>query len=75
MYKRQDITSIDANNGSIDIDLSEEELVNRRKQWIRPKTDYNSGTLWKYSKQVGPARYGAVTHPGAKDETHCFADI
>ncbi len=70
-----DIISIDANNGSIDIDLSEEELVNRKKQWIRPKTDYNSGTLWKYSKQVGPARYGAVTHPGAKDETHCFADI
>ena len=70
-----DIISIDANNGSIDIDLSQEELVNRKKQWIRPKTDYNSGTLWKYSKQVGPARYGAVTHPGAKDETHCFADI
>ena len=70
-----DIISIDANNGSIDVDLSKEELVNRRKQWIRPKTDYNSGTLWKYSKQVGPARYGAVTHPGAKDETHCFADI
>ena len=70
-----DIISIDANNGSIDVDLSEEELVNRKKQWIKPKTDYNSGTLWKYSKQVGPARYGAVTHPGAKDETHCFADI
>ena len=70
-----DIISIDANNGSIDVDLSKEELVNRRKQWTRPKTDYNSGTLWKYSKQVGPARYGAVTHPGAKDETHCFADI
>ena len=70
-----DIISINANNGSIDVDLSKEELVNRRKQWTRPKTDYNSGTLWKYSKQVGPARYGAVTHPGAKDETHCFADI
>ena len=70
-----DIISIDANNGSIDVDLSKEELVNRRKQWTKPKTDYNSGTLWKYSKQVGPARYGAVTHPGAKDETHCFADI
>ena len=70
-----DIISINANNGSIDVDLSKEELVNRRKQWTRPKTDYNSGTLWKYSMQVGPARYGAVTHPGAKDETHCFADI
>ena len=73
--KRGTNLAIDANNGSIDVDLSKEELVNRRKQWTRPKTDYNSGTLWKYSKQVGPARYGAVTHPGAKDETHCFADI
>jgi hypothetical protein len=23
---------------------------------------------------VGPARYGAVTHPGAKAETHVYAD-
>ena len=66
---------IDANEGTIDVDLSEDELESRKKQWIKPKTDYNSGTLWKYSNQVGPARYGAVTHPGAKEETHCYADI
>ena len=70
-----DIISIDADKGTIDIELSEEELKRRRKKWNRPKTDYNSGTLWKYAEQVGPARYGAVTHPGARDETHCYADI
>ena len=70
-----DIISIDADKGTIDIELSEEELKRRRKKWKRPKTDYNSGTLWKYAEQVGPARYGAVTHPGARDETHCYADI
>ena len=75
LIKDGDIVSIDANEGTIDVDLSEDELESRKKQWIKPKTDYNSGTLWKYSNQVGPARYGAVTHPGAKEETHCYADI
>ena len=70
-----DIISIDADAGTIEVDLTKEELSKRKKQWVKPKTDYNSGTLWKYSRQVGPARYGAVTHPGAKEETHCYADI
>ena len=75
LIKDGDIISIDADAGTIEVDLTKEELSKREKQWIKPKTDYNSGTLWKYSRQVGPARYGAVTHPGAKEETHCYADI
>ena len=75
LIKDGDIISIDADSGTIEVDLTKEELSKRKKQWVKPKTDYNSGTLWKYSLQVGPARYGAVTHPGAKEETHCYADI
>ena len=75
LIKDGDIISIDADSGTIEVDLTKEELSKREKQWVKPKTDYNSGTLWKYSLQVGPARYGAVTHPGAKEETHCYADI
>ena len=75
LIKDGDIISIDADAGNIEVDLTKEELSKRKKQWVKPKTDYNSGTLWKYSLQVGPARYGAVTHPGAKEETHCYADI
>tara|TARA_B100000029_G_scaffold185706_1_gene183162 strand:+ start:660 stop:2384 length:1725 start_codon:yes stop_codon:yes gene_type:complete len=75
LVKDGDIITIDAELGTIDIDVSKEELESRKKKWVKPKTDYNTGTLWKYSKQVGPARYGAVTHPGAKEETHCYADI
>ncbi|MBJ65507.1 MAG: dihydroxy-acid dehydratase [Rhodobiaceae bacterium] len=75
LVKDGDIITIDAELGTIDIDLSKEELESRKKNWVKPKTDYNTGTLWKYAKQVGPARYGAVTHPGAKEETHCYADI
>ncbi|MEC7381350.1 MAG: dihydroxy-acid dehydratase [Pseudomonadota bacterium] len=70
-----DVITIDAELGIIEIDLSKEELESRKKKWVKPKSDYNTGTLWKYAKQVGPARYGAVTHPGAKEETHCYADI
>ena len=75
LIKDGDLISIDADAGTIEVDISKEELSKRKKQWVKPKTDYNSGTLWKYSRQVGPARYGAVTHPGAKEETHCYADI
>ena len=75
LIKDGDLISIDADSGTIEVDLTKEELSKRKKQWVKPKTDYNSGTLWKYSRQVGPARYGAVTHPGAKEETHCYADI
>ena len=75
LIKDGDIISIDADSGTIEVDLTKEELSKRKKQWVKPKTDYNSGTLWKYSRLVGPARYGAVTHPGAKEETHCYADI
>ena len=75
LIKDGDIISIDADSGTIEVDLTKEVFSKRKKQWVKPKTDYNSGTLWKYSRQVGPARYGAVTHPGAKEETHCYADI
>ena len=47
----------------------------RKKSWKERKTDFNSGTLWKYTKTVGSAASGAVTHPGAKEETHIYADI
>ena len=39
------------------------------------KNDYQSGALWRYAQNVGPAVDGAVTHPGAKAETHMYADI
>ena len=37
--------------------------------------DYQSGALWRYARNVGPASKGALTHPGAKAETHVYADI
>jgi dihydroxy-acid dehydratase len=70
-----DIIAIDAVAGTIDLEVSEADLAERRKAWKPRGHDYNSGALWRYAKNVGPAWQGAVTHPGAKAETHVFADI
>jgi len=70
-----DMITIDAETGRLDLDVSEDVLAERKKAWKPRKTDYNSGTLWKYAQLVGPARGGALTHPGAKEETHVYADI
>jgi dihydroxy-acid dehydratase len=69
-----DIISIDAQNGRLDLEVSEDELAKRRASWIAPENPYQSGVLWKYAQQVGSARRGAVTHPGAEKEVICYAD-
>ncbi|MGX9576293.1 dihydroxy-acid dehydratase [Mesorhizobium sp. f-mel] len=70
-----DLISIDAVNGTIEVALSDTELAARAKAWKARATDYQSGAIWKYAQTVGPARDGAVTHPGGANETHCYADI
>ncbi|MER8705087.1 dihydroxy-acid dehydratase [Mesorhizobium sp. M1088] len=70
-----DLISIDAVNGTIEVALSKAELAARAKAWKARTTDYQSGAIWKYAQTVGPARDGAVTHPGGAKETHCYADI
>jgi dihydroxy-acid dehydratase len=75
LLKDGDIIVIDAVQGTLTVDLSDEELTARAKSWKPRRTDYQSGAIWKYAQTVGPARDGAVTHPGAASETHCYADI
>jgi dihydroxy-acid dehydratase len=75
LLKNGDIITIDATKGTIEVALSETELGERAKRWKPRETDYQSGAIWKYAQTVGPARDGAVTHPGGAKETHCYADI
>ena len=75
LIKDGDEISLDAEKGEIKLEVSEKTLEDRKKLWKSRKTDFNSGTLWKYSKTVGSAANGAVTHPGAEKETHIYADI
>jgi len=69
-----DIIAIDAEQGTLDIELSESELEARAKEWKERPSSFQSGVLWKYANDVGPARTGAVTHPGAGAEVSCYAD-
>ncbi|HMA16395.1 MAG TPA: dihydroxy-acid dehydratase, partial [Kiloniellaceae bacterium] len=70
-----DIIVIDATTGTIDVELSDEELAKRKAKWQPRRHDYQSGAIWRYAATVGPAYKGAVTHPGAQAETHVYADI
>ena len=70
-----DIIRLDAVKGTLEVDLSDEELAKRRKAWKPRQHDYQSGAIWRYAQTVGDAEKGAVTHPGAKAETHVYADI
>ncbi len=56
-----DMVSIDAEKGTINIELSEAELAKRKNEWKQPATKYPRGALAKYVKLVGPACNGAVT--------------
>ena len=66
---------IDAEAGTLDVDLSEAELARRRAEWRPRPSFYTSGTLWKYAQTVGPAERGAVTHPGGGAEAHVYAEL
>jgi dihydroxy-acid dehydratase len=70
-----DMIVLDAEKGRLDVELSEAELAERAKAWKMKPTQFRSGYLWKYANEVGPARTGAVTHPGAGVEVECYADV
>lgn len=60
LLKDGDRIIIDANNKTIDADLSEKEIEERRKNWT-PKSKKLIGILKKYRKLVSSASEGCVT--------------
>ncbi|HUE18710.1 MAG TPA: dihydroxy-acid dehydratase [Stellaceae bacterium] len=75
LLKDGDIIVMDALKGTLAVELSDEELAKRRKAWKPRQTEYQSGAIWRYAQTVGDAEKGAVTQPGARAETHVFADL
>ena len=75
LLKNGDKITLDAIAGTMNVDLTDEEFAARRAEWKPRKTNYNSGAIWRFAQNVGPAHLGALTHPGAAAETHCYADI
>jgi dihydroxy-acid dehydratase len=70
-----DVIEIDAEKGTLAVHLSDRELAERQKDWHPRDHGYGSGAIWKFARDVGPARFGAVTHPGGQGESVCYADI
>ena len=56
-----DRITIDAEARRIDIDVSDDELAQRRAAWTRPKSSVTRGALAKYRAEVSTASQGAVT--------------
>ncbi|SEK63583.1 dihydroxy-acid dehydratase [Roseovarius nanhaiticus] len=76
LLKNGDMITIDAVEGALTVDLSDEELAKRKEGWAGPReTMYASGAIWKFAQLVGPTYKGAVTHPGAEAERHIYMDI
>ncbi len=58
-----DTIVIDINNRSLTLEISDEEMAARLKEWHAPKPRYTSGVMAKYAALVGSASEGAVTGP------------
>jgi len=56
-----DIINLDLEKRTLDVDLKEQEIQERRERYEAPSPRYNSGALYKYSKLVSGSDKGAVT--------------
>jgi dihydroxy-acid dehydratase len=56
-----DVITIDAVKNTIDLKISDEEMVKRRANWVQPPLKVTQGVLLKYARAVSSASTGCVT--------------
>ena len=61
LIKNGDEISIDASKNKINLHISKQEIIDRKKSWIQPKIKASSGSLFKYANVVSSASKGCVT--------------
>jgi dihydroxy-acid dehydratase len=61
LVKNGDWITIDANNNTLSIDVTDEELALRKTEWIKPLLKHKKGVLYKYARSVSCASEGCVT--------------
>jgi dihydroxy-acid dehydratase len=61
LVQEGDTITIDIEKNLIQVNISDQELDKRKKQWQAPAIKYKSGALAKYTKLVSTASRGAVT--------------
>lgn len=61
LVRDNDMITIDAVNNTLQLNISDEELAQRRAEWKQLPPPVKSGVLYKYLKQVSNASEGCVT--------------
>jgi dihydroxy-acid dehydratase len=61
LVRNGDRITIDAAACQLRVDVSEEELARRRREWVAPAAKATSGVLAKYVRLVRSASEGCVT--------------
>ncbi len=61
LLQNGDLITIDAESNTLSVALTDEEINQRRAQWVQPDYKFNKGVLYKYIKSVASASEGCVT--------------
>ena len=61
LVEEGDYITIDAETNSINLEVSDEELIKRKKNWKAPSLKFKRGVLYKYARMVNSASKGCVT--------------
>ena len=61
LVKDGDTITIDAKNNTINVKVSDEELMKRKSEWKQPQPKVTKGVLYKYLQCVSSASKGCVT--------------
>ncbi|MFH7243291.1 MAG: dihydroxy-acid dehydratase [Spirulina sp.] len=61
LVQEGDSITIDADHNLLQLNVSDEELAQRRAAWVPPTPRYKRGVLAKYAKLVSSSSLGAVT--------------
>ena len=61
LIQDDDVITIDAINNKLTLEISDTELAERRRNWVKPATKAKKGILRKYYKSVSTASEGCVT--------------
>jgi dihydroxy-acid dehydratase len=61
LLKTGDKIRISAEDNTINVLLSDQELAERKSKWVQPALKHNKGILYKYAKMVASASKGCVT--------------
>jgi dihydroxy-acid dehydratase len=66
-----DMITIDVDAGTLQVDLSDQELAERMRDWTPPPSPYAAGVFARYRAQVSSASEGAVLRPQPDTRSPC----